>query len=276
MVQISDLQGRVVADGLVLLSYRSRTAARSAVRASLWQRQDDGWRLRFHQGTVLPTGTGTGAARDDAGTDRAVRYGVFLVPDPRVCAAVTAVTTQIEAQYGLVSARAFPPHVTLAGSLPLAGEPTAALATLLAALDGVAAGRSGFPLACSGIAMLGNSVVYDVHSLAGATNPALLDLVAAVDAGVTPLLGPTERGSLAADVRRPGDWHGHLSLASHELDERPDLRDEVLAYARALDVPVPATSRAAVLALYRFDHPDWRGRWWTDLRWTHVRSWHLR
>ena len=50
----------------------------------------------------------------------------------------------------------------------------------------------------------------------------------------------------------------------------------MLAYARALDVPVPATSRAAVLALYRFDHPDWHGRWWTDLRWTHVRSWHLR
>lgn len=36
------------------------------------------------------------------------RYGIFLRPDARTCRAVTVVTDQIRAQYGLVSAGAFP------------------------------------------------------------------------------------------------------------------------------------------------------------------------
>ena len=47
------------------------------------------------------------------------RFGVFLRPDPRTCAAVTQITGQLRAQYGMISAGAFPPHVTLAGSLPV-------------------------------------------------------------------------------------------------------------------------------------------------------------
>jgi hypothetical protein len=38
---------------------------------------------------------------------------------PRTSAAVTTITGLARAQFGLVSAGAFPPHVTLAGSLPL-------------------------------------------------------------------------------------------------------------------------------------------------------------
>ena len=60
-----------------------------------------------------------------------MRHGVFLRPDPLTCAAVTRITTQLRAQYGLLSAGAFPPHVTLPGSLPIApGEPA-----LVRALD---------------------------------------------------------------------------------------------------------------------------------------------
>ena len=54
---------------------------------------------------------------------RQTRYGVFLRPDPLTCASVTRITGQLRAQFGLVSAGAFPPHATLAGSLPLAGPP---------------------------------------------------------------------------------------------------------------------------------------------------------
>ena len=43
-----------------------------------------------------------------------IRYGVFLRPDPATSVAVTQITGQLRAQYGLVSAGAFPPHVTLA------------------------------------------------------------------------------------------------------------------------------------------------------------------
>ena len=51
--------------------------------------------------------------------DNQFRFGVFLRPDPKTCAAVTQITSQLRAQYGLVSAGAFPPHITLAGSLPV-------------------------------------------------------------------------------------------------------------------------------------------------------------
>ena len=49
-----------------------------------------------------------------------VRYGVFLMPDARTSAAVASITGFVGAQFGLVSAKRFPPHVTLAGSLPIA------------------------------------------------------------------------------------------------------------------------------------------------------------
>jgi hypothetical protein len=49
-----DMAGRVLPDGLVLLTYRSTTAQRSALRSSLWRRETSGWRVLFHQGTVLP------------------------------------------------------------------------------------------------------------------------------------------------------------------------------------------------------------------------------
>ena len=51
--------------------------------------------------------------------DNQFRFGVFLRPDPKTCAAVTHITNQLRAQYGLVSAGAFPTHITLAGSLPV-------------------------------------------------------------------------------------------------------------------------------------------------------------
>jgi hypothetical protein len=206
---------------------------------------------------------------------RIPRSGVFLLPDPPTAAAVTTITTQIKAQYGLASAAAFPPHVTLVGSLPLAGDAEQALLDLKSELDGVLVGRKSFVVANAGVARLGNAIVYDVHERDGVPNPDLLDLVASVRSAVLPRLAPTASGTLAADVREPGQWHGHLSLASHEMDERPELHDEVVSYIEGLEVAPPTEFRAEVVALYQFDHPTWKGRWWTDLSWSHLRSWRL-
>jgi hypothetical protein len=41
--------------------------------------------------------------------DPDVRYGVFFTPDARTSAAVTTITGLVRAQFGLVSAGAFPP-----------------------------------------------------------------------------------------------------------------------------------------------------------------------
>jgi 2'-5' RNA ligase len=212
-----------------------------------------------------------GPVSDDAADE--VRYGVFLRPDPRTCAAVTTIAGQIRAQYGFVSAARFPPHLTLAGSLPLAGDPDAGLDRLLAALDPVLAGTPPIPIVNAGIGRLGPGLVYDLHRLPpDGPNEALVALAAAVQSAVRPLLAPVEPGRLPADLRERDDWRGHLSLASHELVERADLRDEVEDYARGLDVAVPPRFSAEVVSLYRFTHPSWTGPWWKDFEWTHVGS----
>ena len=82
----------------------------------------------------------------------------------------------------------------------------------------------------------------------------------------------------------PGEWTqpfqperfwAHLSLASHDLSDRHDLRDEVEEYLRAIPMEVPATFMAEWITLFRFHSGNWNGDWWHDLTWQHVRSWKL-
>jgi hypothetical protein len=53
-----DFVAESISDDLVLLTYRSAHANgagvldRHAIRASLWQRTERGWQMRFHQGTA--------------------------------------------------------------------------------------------------------------------------------------------------------------------------------------------------------------------------------
>ena len=125
-----------------------------------------------------------------------VRYGVFLVPDARTCAAVTDINAYLRAQYGLLSAGRFPPHVTLAGSLPIAvGE-----AELLNALRQVADRHAPIRLTNHGVDRLGDVLVFDVHhSDDDLPNEPLLDLVGAHP--VVPLGGGNEQLVRSEDAR---------------------------------------------------------------------------
>ena len=193
------------------------------------------------------------------------------MPDARTSAAVTAITGFVRSQYGLVSAARFPPHITLAGSLPLAVGENALLATIKKIADA----HSQFPIHNRGVARLDQvAVMFDVHDDAdGRANAALGSLAADVVSTVVPLL--READGLPADVRAPDEWHGHLSLASHEFIERADLRDEIENFIRDLDVPYPRTFRATRLIAYRLRHTSWSGPWWTDFTWVHLRSFPL-
>lgn len=201
-----------------------------------------------------------------------LRYGVFLLPDAKTSAAVTTVTASLRAQFGVVSAGRFPPHITLAGSLPL----SVSEADLIAAVREVAGRHSPISITNGGVKRLWGSVVaFDVHAdRSSRPNAALVDLaVDAIDV-VQPLLRPTQH--LAADLRPRKDWHGHISLASHELADRPELCDEAELFVRQLDAPYPDHFTAARLAIYRFHHRDWTGDWWTDFSWEFVRACALR
>jgi 2'-5' RNA ligase superfamily len=198
------------------------------------------------------------------------RYGVFLAPDAKTSAAVTTITSFVEAQFGLASARRFPPHVTLAGSLPLVvGEDE-----LFAVVRSVVDTHRTFPVHNSGIERLGDSVVFNVHNeVNGEPNPALVDLADDLAHAVQPLLRTTS--GLPADVRSRDNWRGHLSLASHELIVRADLREEVELFIRQLQTPYPSDFQAATVTVYRLHHRNWSGSWWTHFTWEHGRSFGL-
>jgi hypothetical protein len=53
---VSDLAGTRLADDIVLVTYLSQRESRRCHRSSIWRRTADGWRVYFHQGTVIPPG----------------------------------------------------------------------------------------------------------------------------------------------------------------------------------------------------------------------------
>lgn len=199
------------------------------------------------------------------------RYGVYLRPDPRTCLAVTTVTTQLRAQYGLVSAGAFPPHATLAGTQHLGRDEGAIIEAVTAAL----APLSAFTVHNAGIRGSGTGFVYDVHHLADGRTPNedLVALAVAVDAALGPLRLPAEAPQPHLFDRSA--FVAHLSLASHDLYARGDLHDEVRDYIHGLGVEVPADFPGDTVALYRTRSDDWSGRWWRSLSWEHLRTWKL-
>jgi hypothetical protein len=54
VIEVHDLTGRVIGDGLVMARWDSARGGRRARRTSLWRRDPAGWRLVHHQGTPLP------------------------------------------------------------------------------------------------------------------------------------------------------------------------------------------------------------------------------
>jgi hypothetical protein len=51
-IEVTDMAARLLAPGVVHLTYATRKGDRRARRSSLWCSTDDGWRLYFHQGTL--------------------------------------------------------------------------------------------------------------------------------------------------------------------------------------------------------------------------------
>ncbi|KJC64311.1 heme utilization protein [Agreia bicolorata] len=198
------------------------------------------------------------------------RYGIYLRPDAKTCRAVTVVTDQLRAQYGLLSAGAFPPHATLVGSQPFGFNENEVIEAVTALL----ANREAFEVHNAGIRSQGIGYVYDVSQNAdGTVNDELVSLARDIDAAVEPLRRPMNN-PLPNDFV-PELFRGHLSLASHDLYVRPDLHEEVGEFIRELDVPVPASFAGRSVVMYRTASPDWSGRWWQTMTWEHVHSWVL-
>ena len=53
-VTVTDLAGTRLADDVIHLTYVSQRAGQRALRSSIWRRTSGGWRVHFHQGTLIP------------------------------------------------------------------------------------------------------------------------------------------------------------------------------------------------------------------------------
>jgi hypothetical protein len=198
------------------------------------------------------------------------RYGVFLRPDPETCWVVTQITFALKRQFGLVSAGAFPPHVTLLGNLATEASTTG----LLTVLDRVFEDVPVFEVFNGGVARTGDRFGYDVDRDAeGAVNAPLAEVAAAAQRAVLPLSEPIEDFLVTPveDYR----FAAHLSLAGHELAVDGTLADEVGEFIAGLPLVPPASFPARWYSLFEF-RADWRSHWWRAMTWRHLRSWRAR
>lgn len=53
-INVSEMSGRTVSSGLVLLTYITEVEGRRTRRSSLWRQSTKGWRVLHHQGTPVP------------------------------------------------------------------------------------------------------------------------------------------------------------------------------------------------------------------------------
>lgn len=195
------------------------------------------------------------------------RYGVFLRPDPATCWVVTQITSALRQQFGLRSAGAFPPHVTLVGNLAV----EAPVDELLSVLDPVFEAVTVFEVLNGGVARTGDRFGYDVdRDAGGAINAPLAEVASAVQRAVLPLSLPID-DFLVTPVEEYR-FAAHLSLAGHELAVDGTLADEVGEFIAGLPLVPPASFSARWYSLFEF-HADWRSHWWRAMTWRHVRSW---
>lgn len=195
-------------------------------------------------------------------------WGVYLRPDPITCKAVADLTDLTKRQFGIVSAAAFMPHATLVGAIPSTAEAD----DWIAALDPALTNRASFPVYNAGVTRAPDLVFFDIDKQEnGGKNQDLLNLATDVSEAIRPVTAYQE-GEWMTPFN-PSTFHAHLSLASHDLKKRVDLRDEVEEYIRAIPVEFPSTFEAEYVSLYRFHSADWNAEWWRDLTWQHIKSW---
>ncbi|MEU9975133.1 DUF4440 domain-containing protein [Streptomyces sp. NPDC051014] len=53
-VEVSEMSATVLAPGIVHLTYFADNQGRRARRSSVWRLTETGWRMYFHQGTLVP------------------------------------------------------------------------------------------------------------------------------------------------------------------------------------------------------------------------------
>ena len=201
------------------------------------------------------------------------RYGLFLRPPATLARVQADVHALLRAQYGLVAAGAFPPHMTILGHV-------ATHAPDERVIDAAAEAVAGVPpvhLFNRGLALHHGGICHDIGSLrSGEPNPELLNLFRRAKSAFEPLLAELP-GEYRGGVRDEEKFYGHMSLAAHDLALRPDLTQEVLRFLEELDIAAAGDYVVDTATLYKFEtSTGWDAQWWEGMRWRHLRSFALK
>jgi hypothetical protein len=179
------------------------------------------------------------------------------------------VTHALNKQFGLVSAGAFPPHITLIGNLCTQATED----ELIAALDPVFDDVRPFPVYNSGIDRRGpGTYEYNVNldESGNKPNEPLGRVADTVAKTVAPLSVPVDEYMVTPVAEYK--FAAHLGLASHELVVDNRLSQEVGDFLAGLPLQPPASFLARWYSVFEF-RADWSSQWWQHMTWRHIHSW---
>lgn len=183
---------------------------------------------------------------------------------------MTQVTHVLRQQFGIVSAAAFPPHVTLAGFTATSAPREEIARAVEVALED----QREFVVWNAGITRSNVTIAFDVNGVPGGeVNSSLGTLAERVNDAMSPFALDFD-GELGPPYS-PEGFRAHISLASHDLKVREDLREEVEEFIRGLDIAYPEAFVATTVSMFEFWSDDWHSEWWHSLTWRHLRSWKL-
>lgn len=172
--------------------------------------------------------------------------------------------TLLERQFGLIAAGAFPPHMTILGHVPTRDDDDEVIQAARRALDGVRPVR----FFNQGLAEYHGGIIHDIGMLQdGSPNPELLELFRRARHHLDSLRVPP-RNEFKGGVKEETGFHGHISIAAHDLSLRPEQWDEVYEFLAQLDVDMRGEYISDTASLYAFEtQSGWDGRWWETMSW---------
>lgn len=200
-----------------------------------------------------------------------VRYGVFLRPSARVAIRSLQAFDLCARMFGFIAARAYPPHVTLVGSINAAVPET----QLIAVIDRALIDAPVQQITIEPIARTAGSSLH--HAITDRTGGALRDLMGSLLAAVAPLRVFDDR-DFGVERRRadaPERFRPHLSIVGHDGAQNPAEVDEALAYLTHLGLDERLEETWDAVVLYRLTSRDWSGPYWETMTWEVVRTWRL-
>lgn len=200
------------------------------------------------------------------------RHGIFLRPSARIAARTLEAFTMCERLLGLRAAGAYPPHVTILGSIDLVVPEQ----ELTAALERALAGAAALPVRVEPLALDAHGT-YLSHPISQGPGAPLTALMGRVLAEADPLRTIRD-GDFAAAERRtdsPETFRPHLTVVGHDGADRPGDLPDALAVLGELGLGAAVEEVWDTVSLYRLTAEDWQGRYWETMTWEVARSWRL-